>query len=76
MSIGSHRQRDEDALGHLAVPGKKAALKRLGELHRRKIELADEILVINVGGYIGESTIAEIEYARECEKRVRWLEHF
>lgn len=47
---------------------------RFDELHRRKIDLADEILVLNVGGYIGESTRGEIEYAEQQGKRVRWLE--
>jgi hypothetical protein len=47
---------------------------RLDKLHLRKIDLADEILVLNVGGYIGESTRREIGYARQHGKRVRWLE--
>lgn len=46
----------------------------LDELHKRKIDLADEILVINVGGYIGESTRSEIEYAIANHKPVRYLE--
>jgi hypothetical protein len=46
----------------------------LDELHKRKIDLADEVLVINVGGYIGESTRSEIEYAQETDKPVRHLE--
>jgi len=44
------------------------------ELHLRKIDLADEILVINPGGYIGESTRREIEYAERIGKPVRSLE--
>jgi len=47
---------------------------RLDELHLCKIDLADEILVVNVGGYIGLSTRREIGYARQQGKRVRWLE--
>ena len=47
----------------------------LDELHLRKIDLADEILVLNVGGYVGESTKREIDYARSLGKKVRWLEH-
>jgi hypothetical protein len=43
------------------------------ELHKRKIDLADEVLVLNVGGYIGESTRSEIEYATALGKPVRWL---
>ncbi len=46
----------------------------LDELHRRKIDLAYEIYVVNVGGYIGESTQGEIEYARAHGKIVRYLE--
>jgi|SRR5215469_18033128 len=48
--------------------------QRLDELHLRKIDLADEILVLNVGGYIGQSARREIAYARRQGKRVRWLE--
>ena len=46
----------------------------LDELHLRKIDLADDILVLNVGDYVGESTRREIEYARKTRKQVRWLE--
>lgn len=47
---------------------------RLDELHKRKIDLADEVLVLNVGGYIGVSTRSEIEYAVAHGKKVRYLE--
>jgi hypothetical protein len=48
--------------------------KKLLELvHRRKIDLADEIFVIDVDGYIGESTSKEIEYAIQTGKPVRYL---
>lgn len=46
----------------------------LDEMHKRKIDLADEIFVINVSGYIGASTMSEIEYARITGKTVRYLE--
>lgn len=46
----------------------------LDELHKRKIDLADEILVINVGGYIGSSTKSEIEYSKVNGKYIRYLE--
>lgn len=46
----------------------------LDELHKRKIDLADYILVLNVGGYIGESTRSEIEYAKAHDKSVQYLE--
>lgn len=51
-------------------PGVK---EMLDEMHLRKIDLADEIFVINVGGYIGESTRREIAYARSTGKPVRYL---
>lgn len=46
----------------------------LDELHKRKIDLCDEILVLNVGGYIGESTNSEIGYAAKYGKKIRFLE--
>ena len=46
----------------------------LDDMHKRKIDMADEIFVINVGGYIGESTKSEIEYATKTGKPVRYLE--
>ena len=46
----------------------------LDELHKRKIDLADEVFVVNVGGYIGDSTRSEIDYAKKLGKPVRWLE--
>ena len=46
----------------------------LDDMHNRKIDMADEIFVINVGGYIGSSTRSEIEYAEATGKTVRYLE--
>ena len=46
----------------------------LDDMHKRKIDMADEIYVINVGGYIGESTRSEIEYAERTGKSIRYLE--
>jgi hypothetical protein len=48
--------------------------EQMDELHKRKIDLADEILVLNIGGYIGESTRSEIEYAKAHGKPVKYLE--
>lgn len=47
---------------------------RLDELHLRKIDLADEVFILNVGGYIGKSTRKELEYARAKGKFVYFLE--
>lgn len=46
----------------------------LDELHKRKIDLADYVLILNTGGYIGESTRGEIEYAEKIGRPVRYLE--
>lgn len=46
----------------------------LDDMHKRKIDLSDMIYVINVGGYIGESTRSEIEYAISTGKEVHYLE--
>jgi len=46
----------------------------LDELHLRKIDLADEVMILNVGGYIGNSTRAEIEYAESKGKPINYLE--
>jgi hypothetical protein len=45
----------------------------LDDMHKRKIDLADEIFVINVGGYIGSSTKSEIEYAIKTGKLISYL---
>ena len=52
-------------------PGTK---EMLDDMHKRKIDMADEIFVINVDGYIGESTRSEIAYAEKTGKKVRYME--
>ena len=46
----------------------------LDDMHKRKIDMSDEIFVINVGGYIGESTKKEIEYAKSLNKEIIYYE--
>ena len=53
------------------APGTK---EMLDDMHKRKIDMADEIYVINVGGYIGESTRSEIAYAQATGKKISYLE--
>lgn len=61
--------------GHGEGVGHDSAQKvALDELHMRKIDLADDVYVLNVGGYIGESTRREIRYARQHNKPVWFLE--
>ena len=68
LSVGCDTKSD-DGLGLTAED--KA---RLDELHLRKIDLADEVLILNVGGYVGESTRRELAYAQGHGKLIRWLE--
>ena len=53
------------------TPGTK---EMLDNMHKRKIDMADAIYVINVGGYIGSSTRSEIEYAEKHGKTILYLE--
>ena len=46
----------------------------LDDMHKRKIDMADEIFVINKNGYIGSSTRSEIDYAIKTNKKVNYME--
>jgi DNA-directed RNA polymerase subunit RPC12/RpoP len=74
LTIGCDTKRDDNLFGDLSPQEFALLKKRLDQLHKRKIDLADEILVLNVGGYVGESTRGEIEYAKAHGKTIRWLE--
>ncbi len=74
LSIGCDLRSDHE-LWSEKTPGEIEAIKDdLDELHKRKIDLADEVLILNVGGYIGDSTRSELAYARYLGKPVRFLE--
>ncbi len=74
LSIASNRE-TENAIFAAKTQSELEELKqKLEKLHFQKIDLADEILVVNVDGYVGESATREILYAREKQKCVRWLE--
>lgn len=49
-------------------------INMLNEMHKEKIDMSDEIFVINVGGYIGETTKSEIDYAKKKGKKISYLE--
>jgi len=74
LSIGCNMRNDAEIFGHLADDKLVAIKAKLDELHLRKIDLADEILILNVEGYIGESTQRELEYAKSQGKAIRFLE--
>lgn len=48
-------------------------VRALGELHLRRIDLADEVRIVNPGGYIGDATRREIAYADASGKRVTYV---
>ncbi len=75
LSIGCDFKSDGDLIAAGTLGRDPGQVKRdLDELHKRKIDLADDVLVLNVGGYIGESTRGEVEYALAHGKPVRYLE--
>jgi hypothetical protein len=74
LSIGAASGTDDDHFGNLPREEYDRVKEMLDELHLRKIERADEVLILNVGGYIGESTGRELTYARKLGKRVRFWE--
>lgn len=60
-----------DARVYAPTADEKASLD---QLHLRKIDLADEVLVVSEAGYFGESTAREIRHALATGKPVRWME--
>lgn len=74
LSVGFYPHATEEH-GHGEGVGHDGVEKvALDELHKRKIDLADEVLVLNVGGYVGGSTRSEIEYAHRIGRPVLYLE--
>jgi hypothetical protein len=74
LSIGCDLRSDHELWRDLDQPAIERLKASLDELHKRKIDLADEVLVLNVGGYIGDSTRSEIGYAEALGKPVIYLE--
>lgn len=70
LTVGWFSHEDDDG----ARPPTKNEILALDELHKRKIDMCDEVFVLNVGGYIGESTRSEIAYAHRLGKPVAYLE--
>ena len=66
LSVGLVKSDDLDVYG--------TSKDDLDVLHKRKIEMSDEIFVINKGGYIGVSTESEIKYAEQLNLPINYLE--
>lgn len=72
LTIGCNMKSDTEIFSHLSDSEFTKIKAGLDELHFRKIELADEVLILNVDGYIGESTRNELNYATELGKIIRY----
>jgi hypothetical protein len=70
LSIGVNTKSDEDLIKAGVLINKEA----LDTLHLHKIDLCNEVLVLNVNDYVGESTRREVKYAQRLGKVIRWLE--
>ena len=65
---------DSEVWGNMSEGTLTKTKEMLDDMHKRKIDMADEIFVINVAGYIGSSTRSELQYAEDSGKLVRYLE--
>lgn len=59
--------------GEIDTPITAEQKAALGELHLRRIDLADRVVVVNRGEHFGESTMREIDYARTASKPVNFV---
>lgn len=73
LTIGCDMKSDDQLFASMSADERARVKDRLDRLHLDKIDLADEVLILNVEGYMGESTRREYAYALEGHKRVRWL---
>ena len=73
LSVGFYPHSAEQAHGE-AIGCTPEEKERLDQLHLAKVALGDEVLVLNCGQYIGESTARELAYARSLGKPVRFWE--
>ena len=71
LSVGVNKHGPADHGGEAMGP---EVCAMLDELHLRKIDLADEVMVLNVDGYVGYSTRNEALYAIKTGKLITWLE--
>lgn len=75
ISVGLFGHSGDKEVWEQMEEGTRTKIKEmLDDMHKRKIDMSDEIFVINVGGYIGESTLSEINYAEKTGKPVKYLE--
>jgi hypothetical protein len=74
LTIGADMKSDNELFASMSADELQSVKQRLDDLHLQKIRLADSILVLNVDGYIGDSTRREIEFAAKAGKLIRYWE--
>jgi dienelactone hydrolase len=75
LTLAGHIVLAPGVFGHAdGIQPTDAEKTALDELHLRKIDLADEVIVVSPGGYIGDSTRSEIAYAERIGKPVGYLD--
>jgi multidrug resistance efflux pump len=74
LTIGCDMRSDADLFADKSEDELAQIKSDLDELHLCKIDLANEVLILNVDGYVGQSTRRELTYARMLGKTIRWLE--
>jgi hypothetical protein len=74
LTIGAASGTDDEHFGNLPAAEYDRIKSGLDQLHLCKIAAADEVMILNVGGYIGQSTRKELDYARSLGKPVVFLE--
>ena len=74
LTLSGHIVISVGCFGHMGDPITEEQKVMLDDIHKRKIDMADGIFVINKGGYIGSSTKSEIQYAMLNHKTVAFLE--
>lgn len=74
LTVGCDTKSDDDLFSRKSPEAKAKLKNELDILHFRKIDLADGVLILNVGGYIGESTSRELAYAKALGKQIWFLE--
>ena len=74
LTIGCDMKSDSELFRQMSPEELRLTKAKLDVLHFHKIAMSDEVLVLNVGGYIGESTEREIVYAESVGVRVFYLE--
>src|SRR5262245_32817353 len=72
LSIGAASGTDDEHFGNLPKADYDRTKAQLDELHLRKIDLADEVYILNRDDYLGDSTRRELAYARAKGKHIRW----